>query len=63
MKTLPPIKLGLVKQMKQGVTTFGAMGANDAYFGEPAVSSPEHGEILWQTLVEIWLEAIKSEMG
>jgi len=63
MKTLPPIKLGLVKQMKQGVVTFGAMGANDAYFGEPAVSTAEHGEILWQTLVEIWQEAIKSEMG
>jgi len=63
MKTLPPVKLNLVKQMKQGVTTFGAMGANDAYFGEPAVSSPEHGEILWQTLIEIWTDAIKAEMG
>jgi creatinine amidohydrolase len=63
MKTLPPVKLGLVKQMKQGVATFGAMGANDAYFGEPAVSSPEHGEILWSTLVELWVEAIKAEMG
>ena len=41
----------------------GAMGANDAYFGEPAVSTPEHGEILWSTLVEIWQEAIKAEMG
>jgi creatinine amidohydrolase len=61
-RTLPalkPVWLGLVKQMKRGVPTFEAMGAADAYFGEPSAASAEDGERLWAALVEMWLEAIR----
>ncbi|MBI3843803.1 MAG: creatininase family protein [Planctomycetes bacterium] len=60
MKTLPPQWLGLVKHIKSGVTTFEAMGAHDAYFGEPAASTAAEGERLWTVLVEIWMEALRA---
>ncbi len=60
---LKPVSLGLVKQMRRGVTTFEAMGASDAYFGEPGVASAEEGERLWAALVEMWCEAIRGAPG
>jgi creatinine amidohydrolase len=55
---LPPVNLGLVSKMKSGVATFEAMGAEQAYFGDPARASTEAGERLWEVLVRMWVEAI-----
>jgi creatinine amidohydrolase len=60
MKSLAPQWLGLVKHLKSGVPTFEAMGATDAYFGDPASSTAAEGERLWKVLVDIWLEALRA---
>lgn len=56
---LPPLNAGLVGKMKAGVRTFEEMGAEQAYFGEPARASAEEGQRLWSVLVRMWVEAIQ----
>ncbi len=55
---LEPRYVGLVRQMKSGVRSFEAMGAADAYFGDPARATAEEGERLWGVQVRMWVEAI-----
>ncbi|MCK6485611.1 MAG: creatininase family protein [Phycisphaerae bacterium] len=57
-RQLPPVQAGLVAKMKAGVRAFDEMGADQAYFGEPAQASAEEGERLWSVLVRMWVESI-----
>ncbi|HEY3246500.1 MAG TPA: creatininase family protein [Phycisphaerae bacterium] len=57
-RRLPAVNVGLVSKMKAGVGSFEAMGAEQAYFGDPAKASVEEGERLWEVLVRMWVEAI-----
>jgi creatinine amidohydrolase len=60
MKSLPPVHAGLVQKMKDGMTTFNQMGADNAYFGQPANATADEGEQLWRILVKMWRTTIES---
>lgn len=57
---LPVANHGLVAGMKGGLGTFEAMGATQAYFGDPAKASVEEGEKIWAVLVRMWVETIQT---
>lgn len=40
---LPAVEIGLIEKMKAGLTTFRAMGADQAYCGDPAAASAGEG--------------------
>ncbi len=50
---LDPKPIDLAKAMKSGVKTFKQAGADEAYFGDPAAASVEHGEEIYRLLVEM----------
>lgn len=50
---LPPVDIDLVGGMKSGLTTFKAMGADQAYFGRPAEASASEGRQTYGILAEI----------
>ncbi len=52
-KGLAPRWLGLAEKLKSGVGTFRAMGADEAYFGDPASASAEEGMRLYEVLSEM----------
>ena len=52
-RLLPPRWLGLAEKLKSGVTTFRAMGSEEAYFGDPASASVEQGLKLYEVLSEM----------
>lgn len=52
-KALPPRWLGLAEKLKEGVADFRAMGAEEAYFGDPAAASVEEGMRLYEVLSEM----------
>ncbi|GIW73415.1 MAG: creatinine amidohydrolase [Planctomycetota bacterium] len=58
-RALEPRWLGLVQQLQAGRRRFEQMGAEQAYFGDPAAASREQGERLWAVLVAMWLEALR----
>jgi len=60
LSELEPQWLGLVSKMREGVPTFEQMGSAQAYFGDPAAASAEEGEQLWEVLVRMWTETIRS---
>ncbi len=47
---LPAVRIDLMQKMQQGVKTFQEAGADQAYCGEPARSSREEGERLYEIL-------------
>lgn len=49
---LPAVQIDLMQKMQQGVNTFREAGADQAYCGEPARSSREEGERLYEILGE-----------
>ncbi len=55
---LPPKPIDLAKAMRDGVRTFEAAGADQAYFGDPAGASAEEGEEIYGRLVEMVLTEI-----
>jgi creatinine amidohydrolase len=58
-RALPPRWLGLVEKMRSGAASFEAMGATEAYFGDPAAASADEGERLYAALVEMWVQTIR----
>ncbi len=50
---LAPRWLGLAEKLKSGVATFRAMGAEEAYFGDPASASVEQGIKFYEVLSEM----------
>lgn len=55
---LSPKPIDLAKAMKAGVKTFVEAGAEQAYFGDPASASVEHGEELYGLLLDMVLTEI-----
>lgn len=56
--SLEPRPIDLAKAMKSGVKTFKQAGAGEAYFGDPAIASVEHGEEIYRLLVDMVLTEI-----
>lgn len=54
--TLPPVKIDLIAKMKQGITTFAAAGATQAYCGAPREANAETGRALTETLAHLVVE-------
>lgn len=57
---LEPRFVGLVSHMRQGTKSFEAMGAGEAYFGDPKAATQAQGEAIWEPFVRMWTEAIDS---
>lgn len=55
---LPEVDIDLMGGMKAGLTNFRDMGAEDAYFGRPALASAEEGESSFAVLAEIVREVV-----
>jgi creatinine amidohydrolase len=55
---LKPLHVNLATLMKQGVQSFKAAGANDAYFGDPASASKQEGEEIYTTLTRMVVETV-----
>lgn len=51
--------IDLAKAMKGGVKTFKEAGAGEAYFGDPALASVEHGDEIYALLVTMVLTEIQ----
>jgi len=58
MRALPKVDIDLVAAMKQGLHTFAEMGAEQAYFGDPAAATKNEGEATYQRLVEMVVATI-----
>lgn len=56
--SLVPRAIDLAKAMKSGVKTFKEAGAGEAYFGDPALASVEHGEEIYGLLVDMVMTEI-----
>jgi creatinine amidohydrolase len=52
-RALSPLPVDLVRAMQEGKTTFGAAGATQAYFGDPAAATREEGDAIYDLLVEM----------
>lgn len=61
-RRLPAAYHGLVGKMKSGIATFEAMGAAEAYFGDPAAATRDEGERLWSVLVRMWVERLRESL-
>jgi creatinine amidohydrolase len=58
-RELAPVSIGLLSQMKAGVTTFKAAGAGDAYCGAPAEATAEEGRRLVDALALVVVESAR----
>ncbi len=56
---LSPLPIDLVKEMHSGKQRFVEMGANSAYFGDPAAATAAEGETLYALLVTMVTTTIK----
>lgn len=61
--TLAPVPISLSRQLDAGVTTFAAMGMEQAYAGDPAAASIEEGERMIQRLAEMVVGEIREALG
>jgi len=61
-RSLPAVTIDLVRKLRAGERSFPAMGATEAYCGEPATATAEHGEALWAALVRMWTETIREAL-
>ena len=60
---LPPVPISLSDKLREGVTTFEAMGMQAAYAGDPAAATIEEGEQLIQKLGEMVVGEILESLG
>lgn len=58
-KSLKPLAIGLLAQMKAGVRTFQDAGAEDAYCGDPAAATPEEGRDLVERLATVAVDSAR----
>jgi creatinine amidohydrolase len=61
--TLAPVPVSLSEKLKEGVTTFTAMGMELAYSGNPAAASVEEGEQLINRLAEMVIGEVREALG
>jgi creatinine amidohydrolase len=61
--TLAPVPISLSRQLDAGVTTFAAMGMEQAYAGDPAAATIEEGERMIQRLAEMVVGEIREAFG
>jgi creatinine amidohydrolase len=61
--TLQPVPVSLSEKLKEGVTTFTAMGMELAYAGNPAAASIEEGELLIGRLADMVIGEIREALG
>ena len=52
-------RVGLIEAIRAGKRTFGEVGADSAYCGDPRAASAAEGERLLETLTEIVVESVK----
>jgi creatinine amidohydrolase len=62
-KRLPSVPISLSDKLRDGVTTFEAMGMEAAYAGDPANASIEEGEQLIQRLGEMVVGEVLEALG
>ncbi len=56
---LPPLRIGLLAQMKAGVKTFLRAGATEAYCGAPAEASAQEGRALAEALARMIVQSVR----
>jgi len=62
-QALPAVPISLSKQLAAGVTTFAAMGLEQAYAGDPKAATVEEGERLILRLAEMVVGEIREALG
>ena len=60
---LSPVPISLSDKLKEGVSTFEAMGMQLAYAGDPAAATIEEGEQLIQKLGEMVVGEVLESLG
>lgn len=58
-RTLPPKRIDILAALKQGQSDFEAMGADQAYLGDPAAASAKEGAESLRTLVDIVVTTLR----
>ena len=61
--TLAPVPVSLSEKLKEGVTTFTAMGMELAYAGNPAAASVEEGDQLINRLADMVIGEVREALG
>ena len=56
---LPPLEIGLIEAFQGGKSSFRAMGADEAYCGDPAAASAAEGERLIDSLADMTFQTIR----
>jgi creatinine amidohydrolase len=62
-QALPAVPISLSKQLAAGVTTFAAMGLEQAYAGDPKAATVEEGERLILRLAEMVVGEVREAFG
>jgi creatinine amidohydrolase len=62
-ETLPPNPLSLSRAIKAGKQTFEEAGGPQAYFGFPSEATAREGEVLYETLADIFATAARELLG
>jgi len=60
---LPPVPISLSDQLAKGVDTFGAMGMDRAYAGDPAAATAAEGEDLLRRLAAMIVGEVSEALG
>lgn len=60
---LEPVDIDLARALKEGIRTFRAAGAHDAYFGDPASASPAEGHWIYSRLVDMIVTVVEETWG
>lgn len=58
-KHLLPVAIGLLERLREGVRSFRAAGADQAYCGDPAAASAEEGRELVERLAEMIVASVR----
>jgi creatinine amidohydrolase len=61
--SLPPVPISLSDQLAKGVDTFGAMGMDRAYAGDPAAATAAEGEDLLRRLAAMIVGEVSEALG
>lgn len=61
--TLEPVPISLSKAIREGKTTFKAMGSERGYFGSPALGSAAEGDALYDWLALMIITEVRESLG
>ncbi len=59
LEALPPVKIDLIEKMRAGMSSFAAMGAEEAYCGDPSAATAEEGHVLIEGLSEMLVTTVR----